>query len=105
MLLGVFENFFHRGLAVQDGADAILAHGGHAEFARFVADDDGGRGGQDQRGDLAAHAEEFGNGFASLVPGVVAGGAAFPVVELVVADVLPLKPEELQVNSCGSLGN
>ena len=35
---GVFEDLFHRGLAVEDGLETLFAQGAHAEFDRLLAE-------------------------------------------------------------------
>ena len=103
-LLCVTQDFIHRGVAVEDVADAVFAHGSHAELAGFFLDDEGGLAGVDEVADGVGDAEVFEDAFAAFVTGVVAIGATASVEEVAVADIGAGEVEAAQKVVVGGVG-
>ena len=90
---GIFDNLLDGRNSAINRSKAVLAKGGHAEFYRFLPDENRRGSIVDQVTQRVSDFQEFVDSFASLIARMVARVAPLPVIEVLVANVVRCEPK------------
>src|SRR5947209_20604600 len=85
---GILDNFFYSSITVENASQAVFAQRDHSQFDSLLPHDDGGRAFINQGADGIRNLQELENTFASLIAGVIAVGAAAPVIKHLFSKVM-----------------
>src|SRR4051794_23563058 len=96
----VFHDFFNSCITVEDAPQAVFAESDHAQFNRFLTNDDRRSALIDERANGIVNHEHLENAFTSFIAGIIAIGATAAVVEDLVSEVMRGKIKHRELAFC-----